>query len=114
VSHLGFDSESNVVPVPASTISLWELGYLGLLMMMAVNILYLFFINHFMKSESLLFRTMGFAMLSLPTFEFLISPTGLIIKDALRIMIIVLVIWIAVFIVEPGRKIYNHKPPRVE
>ena len=96
---------SNVVPIPPSTIALWELGYMGLFQMIVFNVLNLFFINIFLKSELLLFRTIGFFMLTLPTFEFLISPTGLIIKEALRILVLIFFIKLLLLIGSSMRRV---------
>ena len=79
----------NVVPIPPSTIALWELGYVGLLLMIVFNVVSLLFINFFLKSKLLLYNTMGFFMLFIPTFEFLLAPTGWIIKEGLRILALI-------------------------
>jgi hypothetical protein len=94
-----------VVPIPASTISLWELGYIGLLLMIVFNVVNLLFINFFMKSELLLYRTMGFFMLTMPTYEFLLAPTGWIIKEGLRILALIYLAKLLFLIVRPKRKV---------
>lgn len=101
----GFVLPGNVVPIPPSTIALWELGYIGLFLMIVFNVVNLLFINVFMKSELLFYRTMGFFMLSMPTFEFLLAPTGFIIKEGLRILVLILLVKLLFVIVRPKRKV---------
>lgn len=85
----GYVFPGNVVPVAPSAIALWELGYAGIFIMIVFNFTNLLLINYFLKSELLFYRTLGFFMLSMPTFEFLVSPTGLIIKEGLRILLLI-------------------------
>jgi hypothetical protein len=81
-----------VVPVSPSAIALWELGYLGLVVLLAANLLNLALINYFLRSDSLLYNTAGFLLLAMPTFEFLIAPAGYLIKEGLRIAIVLMLV----------------------
>lgn len=106
VPHLrGIVFAGHVVPIPPSTIALWELGYIGLFVMILFNVANLLFMNFFLKSELLLYNTVGFFMFSMPTFEFLLAPTGWIIKDGLRILILIFIIKLLLFIGNPKKKV---------
>lgn len=93
-----------IVPVPASTIALWELGFVGLGLMILFNIINLFLANNCLKSSSLMYKSIGFFMLAMPTFEFLIAPTGWIIKEGLRIVLVVVFVRIFFVIISRFRK----------
>lgn len=103
----GVDLPGNVVPVPPSTIALWELGNMGLFLMIVFNVVNLLFMNYFLKSELLLYRTAGFFMLTIPTFEFLLAPTGWIIKEALRIFGLIFIIKLLLLIGSANRRVFG-------
>jgi hypothetical protein len=85
----GFTSPGNVVPITPSAIALWGFGYMGILLMIVFNVVNLLFVNILLKSRFLLYATTGFLLLSLPTFEFLVAPTGWIIKEGTRVLAVI-------------------------
>jgi len=78
----------SVVPVASSAIALWEFGYPSIFLSILCNVANLLFLNVLLKSESLLSRTMAFLLLGVPLFGMLIAPTGWIIKDMSRVLLV--------------------------
>ena len=74
-----------VVPVSASAVMLWELGYGGLPLFVFVNVLTLRFADAMLRSRSVLLGGFGIVLLAFPTFEYVVQPVAGIIRDGLRI-----------------------------
>lgn len=76
-----------VVPVTASAISLWELGWAGIVLLLVANVLNLVVLNSCLLTTNVVVRALGISLLGLPTAEFLIAPTSSIVRDLLRLSV---------------------------
>lgn len=89
---MGMDSAAGNVDVSAAAVTIWQLGYLGLPLMVAANVLYLSFINALLLSESVLLNSVGVFAMSIPTFLTLFASPDVVILNAERLVTMFLVV----------------------
>jgi hypothetical protein len=87
-----------VVPVSASVVTLWELGYWGLPLFVVINILTIRFADAMLRSRSVLMGTFGIMLLAFPTFEYVVQPIAGIVRDVLRIGVYLAVAGVALLV----------------
>jgi hypothetical protein len=92
-----------VVPVSASAVMLWEVGYWGLPLFVVFNVLTLRFADAMLRSRSVLLGGFGIVLLAFPTFEYVVQPVAGIIRDGLRIGLYFLVATGALLVVRRDR-----------
>ena len=99
-----------VVPVSPAGVTLWELGYWGLVLVVLMNLLAFTVANSLLAAPSLAARALGVSLLSLPTTEFLYgAPSGLV-RDLLRVALYLLLLWVAVQAVGTLRRLSARAP----
>jgi hypothetical protein len=99
-----------VVPVSAAGVTLWELGYWGLVLVVLMNLLAFIIANSLLAAPSLIGRALGVSLLSLPTTEFLYgAPSGLV-RDLLRVGLYLMLFWFAVQAVQSFRRLSSRGP----
>jgi hypothetical protein len=92
-----------VVPVSAVSVTVWELGWIGVVLFVLVNALMLWRLDSWVKSCAILPTAFAFSMLSFPIFEFTLEPPSALVRDALRLG----VVWAGlalIFLLAQGRR----------
>lgn len=77
-----------VVPVSAPAIALWELGLVGLLVLLLMNLVNLLLVNSFLVAHNVVLRALGISLLGLPTSEFFVGPPSSLLRDDLRLVVL--------------------------
>jgi hypothetical protein len=80
-----------VVPVSPAAVTVWELGWVGLGVFVATNVLVLWLIEAWLRTGAILPGAFAFSLLSYPTFEFTLQAPSSLVRDLLRLG----VVWVA-------------------
>jgi hypothetical protein len=91
-----------VVPVPPIVIAIWELGSLGILLLVVANVANFGVIGLLLKHDNAYISGLGISMLAWPTCEFVFAPTSNWIRDTLRILLVLATIYGARAILRVG------------
>lgn len=86
-SQYGAIDAGMVVPVSPAAIAVWELGWSGLAIFVAANVLALWLVEAWLSNGSILPGAFAFSMLSYPSFEFTLQSPSSLVRDLLRLAI---------------------------
>jgi hypothetical protein len=84
-----------VVPVSPAAITVWELGWVGLGVFVATNVLVLWLIEAWLRTGTIIPGAFAFSLLSYPSFEFTLQAPSSLLRDLLRLG----VVWVALLCV---------------
>lgn len=76
-----------VVPVSASSISIWEYGVIGPLLLVLANLLNLVLLNSVFMSRNVIARAFGISMMGLPNVEFFLASPSMLLQNNLRLVL---------------------------
>ncbi|MEO7998963.1 MAG: hypothetical protein ABI852_16040, partial [Gemmatimonadaceae bacterium] len=76
-----------VVPVSAASISIWEFGFIGPLLLVLANLLNLVLLNSVFMSRNVIARALGITMLGLPNAEFFLASPSMLLQNSLRLVL---------------------------
>lgn len=98
--RLGMDLYSGNVNVSPAAISIWQLGYLGLIGLVLVNAIHLQLINALLLSQSIPFKSLGLYLIGIPTLLTLFTTPDTLIMNIERVILVYVVLWFAVKILK--------------
>jgi hypothetical protein len=74
-----------VVPVSPAAVTVWELGWIGLALLVVANVLVLWLAEAWLRTGAILPAAFAFSLLSYPTFEFTMQAPSSLVRDLLRL-----------------------------
>ena len=86
-SQFGSIEAGMVVPVSPVAITVWEMGWSGVLIFVVANVLVLWLVEAWLSTGSILPGAFAFSMLSYPSFEFSLQSPSSLVRDLLRLAI---------------------------
>lgn len=113
---LGHDEAAGNVQVSPAAVTIWEIGYWGLPLLVLVNGAYLTFVNSMLLATLLSRRVLGFFMLGAPAFITLVPSIDVCIQGVIRVGFVALAITIGVRVVRsavPARTVSGSLPKPV-
>ncbi len=99
---LGHDEAAGNVQVSAAAVTIWEIGYWGIPLLVLVNAAYLVFVNSMLLSTLLSRRVLGFFMLGAPAFLTLVPSVDVCIQSVIRVGFVAVVVTVGVKMVRAG------------
>ena len=108
--RLGMDLYSGNVNVSPAAISIWQLGYLGLIGMVLVNAIHLQLINSLLLSQSIPLKSLGLYLIGIPTMLTLFTTPDSLIMNIERVILVYVFLWVADRMVKNRYHRSNHLP----
>jgi hypothetical protein len=86
---------ANNVNVSPAAITIWQIGFLGLILFVACNVVQLYLINSLLLSPSLAARTLGFYLIGIPGFFTLVVSPDVMLVNVQRVILIYVLLSLA-------------------
>jgi hypothetical protein len=78
----------NNVQVSPAAITIWQLGYWGLILLVIINVIDLYVINSLLLSTSLVLQSLGLFLIGIPAFYTLVASPDVVLVSLQRVMLI--------------------------
>ncbi|MBS1809838.1 MAG: hypothetical protein JST84_16875 [Acidobacteria bacterium] len=98
--QMGMSEEAGNVNLSPASITVWQFGYLGLIVMVICNVLHLYLINSLLLSPSLLFKSLAFFLIGLPALLTLYTSPDILLMNLERIFLAFLFLFVLHHVLE--------------
>jgi hypothetical protein len=98
--QMGMSEEAGNVNISPASITIWQFGYFGLLVMVLCNALHLYLINSLLLSPSLLFKSLAFFLIGLPALMTLYASPDILLMNLERIFLAFLLMYAVYYALE--------------
>ena len=90
--QMGMSEEAGNVNISPASITVWQFGYFGLVVMVLCNVLHLYLLNSLLLAPSLLFKSLAFYLAGLPALMTIYAPPDILLMNVERVLLVFLLL----------------------